>query len=412
MKKLVFLSLVLFGLSACNEISDEKNEYAEPIIISLTENEQKLTEAGQILGFELLSEVMKLDDTGENPVVSPLSLNMALAMVWNGADGETRDSIQKVMGMSDISQDEVNAYFKKLKETLLKTDPTTKLSIANSIWARQGFPFKESFYDLNRQWYDAKVSELDFASPNAPDIINQWCSDNTNGLIKEMIDYIPADAVMYLMNALYFKGSWSDGCGFPASSTKTEKFQTDGGNLIDVQMMSQNSDLLYYSDENLSLACLPYGNGAFRMVFILPAGTVESLLETLKQPDYLSRCLFSACTYDLNLFVPKFKISFDAILNDPLANLGMGIAFSPYADFSGISDSPLCISKVKQNTYIDVNEQGTEAAAVTMIEMKELAANLPKQATLRLDRPFLFMIQETSSNTVLFLGKIGAPEYK
>jgi len=376
--------------------------------------EIKLTEEGQAFGMEIFSLINAEEKEAENIVISPLSLNIALAMAWNGAKDETKQAIQKAMGMSDYPEENVNDYFKKLKETLLKTDPTTKLSLANSIWTRKDFPVKESFYDINRKWYDAKVSELDFNDPAAKDIINQWCSDNTNGLIKEMIESIPDDVIMYLMNALYFKGEWSKGHAFPKSGTTNENFfmQGDYGKPIDIKMMSQKTEQPYYSDEYLASTSLPYGNGAYKMAFILPNinQSFDEMLNKLKQPDYLKTCLQGGIKREINLYIPKFKTACEFKLNEPLEQMGMRIAFSKMADFSEMTTEPVLITEVKQKTFIEVDEEGTEAAAVTSIAIGVTSAGPPQPVTFRADRPFLFLIQENTSGVILFMGKIGKPE--
>jgi serpin B len=409
---LISLSCALFY--ACESNDNDENTFQEPIKIELSDAEVKMANEGNAFAAELFSVIHKNETKEDNIVISPLSLNMALAMVWNGANGETKQAIQKAMGMSDYSQSEVNAYFKKLREALVKTDPTVKLAIANSIWSKKGFPVKQDFYNVNKDWYSAEVKELDFSSPSAADIINQWCSDNTNGLIKKMIESIPEDVVMYLINALYFKGEWSDKYGFVASSTKNEPFYKENGQSTTVKMMQQSNQLGYYSDKYLASTALSYGNGAFSMVFILPNQNVsfDKMLEQLKQPDYWNRCLNPSGSYEVNLYVPKFKIEYEKKLNETLAQLGMGIAFSSRADFLGISDIPLKISQVKQKACIEVNEKGSEAAAVTVVEMGLTSAgpSTPQKVTFRADRPFLFAIKENSTGTVLFMGKIGEPK--
>ncbi|GHT69873.1 serpin [Bacteroidia bacterium] len=410
-KRFFLIPFAIIAIFACNDDANDDNPvFDTPIELKLSTTEMKLTGEGQIFGMEFFSAVTAEERDKENIVVSPLSLNMALAMVWNGANGETKQAIQKAMGMSAYSQEEVNAYFKKLKDILPKTDPTTKLSLANSVWTRQGFSVKESFYDINRKWYDAKVSELDFNSSTAKDVINQWCSDNTNGLIKEMITMIPRDVVMYLMNALYFKGEWSKNYGFPKSDTHEAGFLQENGETVKVKMMSQKSEHPYYSDEYLALTSLPYGNGAYKMVFILPNGSFDNMIKRLKQPEYLSNCLRGGSKQEVNLFVPKFKIEYEGKLNEPLTRMGMGIAFTDFADFSGISDVSLLISEVKQKTYIEVNEEGTEAAAVTSIGVDVTSVGPHQPVTFLANRPFLFLIQESSSGVILFMGKIGKPE--
>jgi len=412
---LCFLACFIF-LSACNNDNDQGNDYPDPIKIELSSNEMQMSDESQNFAtnlFSVIHELKKNESNSENIAISPLSLNMALAMAWNGANGETKKAIQEAMGMGNYSQSEVNAYFKKIRETFVKTDPLIKLAIANSIWSRQGFPVKQSFYDINRNFYQAEVKEVDFTSPATVDLINKWCSDNTNGLIKDMIKAIPDDVAMYLINALYFKGEWSDGYGFDKSSTKNTGFMKEDGSSIQVKMMSQNNTLQYYSDEYLSTTSLPFGNNAFSMVFFLPNynGSFTGMLNQLKQPGYLAKCLQSESKKEVDLYIPKFKIEYEIKLNETLKQLGMGIAFSYYADFLGISDIPLYISNVIQKTSVSIDEEGGEAAAVTVVEMAFTSITpTPQKVIFRADRPFLFAIRENSTGVVLFMGKIGRPE--
>jgi serpin B len=415
MKKLVvvFLASASALLFSCESAVNEENNLSEPIKIVLTETELHMSQEGNAFAANLFATVKEHGKEQENMLISPLSLNMALAMVWNGAGGETKQSIQKAMGMGNYPPSEVNGYFKKLREALLKTDPMVKLAIANSIWSRKGFPVKPDFYNINREWYNAEVRELDFSAANAPDIINQWCSDNTNGLIDKMIDEIPNDLMMYLINALYFKGEWANGHGFVAEKTANELFYKEDGSPIEVKMMQQNSELGYFSDELLSATALPYGNKAFSMVFILPNQGVsfDAVLNQLKQVDYWNKCMYPSGNYDVNLYIPSFKFEYETSLNETLRQLGMEIAFSSLADFSGISDVALAISTVKQKAVIEVNEEGSEAAAVTVVEMVYTTIQTePQPITFKANRPFLFAIKENSTGTVLFMGKIGNPE--
>jgi serpin B len=345
----------------------------------------------------------------ENIVLSPLSLNMALAMVWNGANGDTRQGIQQAMGMQDYSQAEVNNYFLNLRNDLTTVDPDVKLALANSIWYDTGFPVKTDFITVNKDYYDAEVNEIDFRAPDAPDQINQWCSDNTSGLIKEMIKVIPADAVMYLINALYFKGLWADSCAFDPEYTYQSYFKKETGEIVSVDMMNQKrNDIDYYSDGHLEMVTLPYGNGAYSMIFALPKGSFSEMLLQLKQSGYWSNCLSSLIPQEVQLLIPKFKVEYEPKpnLNKILIKLGMEKAFSPpFADFSGISDIRLFISQVRQKTYIEVDEEGTVAAAVTVVEMN--TTSIPSNPVFLADRPFLFVIQDNTTGTVLFMGKIG-----
>ena len=347
----------------------------------------------------------------ENIVLSPLSLNMALAMVWNGANGETRQGIQQAMGMQNYSQAEVNSYFLNLRNDLITADPNVKLTLANSIWYDNGFPVKNDFIAANKDYYDAEVNEIDFRAPEAPDQINQWCSDNTNGLIKEMITEIPSDVMMYLINALYFKGLWTDSCGFDSEYTHPTYFYKENGEKILIDMMSQSrKDIEYYSDNRLEMVSLPYGNGAYSMIFALPKGNFGDMPVQLKENGYWQKCLSNLKPQIAFLSIPKFKVEYEPEpdLNKILIKLGMEKAFTAFADFSGISDAGLFISQVRQKTYIEVDEKGTEAAAITMIGMPN--GEGPTYPSFYANRPFLFVIQENTTGTALFMGKIGSPK--
>jgi len=359
--------------------------------------------------FATAYEELKSD---ENIVLSPLSLNMALAMVWNGANGDTRQGIQQAMGMQNYSQAEVNNYFLNLRKELTTVDPDVKLALANSIWYDNGFPVKTDFITVNKNYYDAEVNEIDFRAPDAPDQINQWCSDNTNGLIKKMINAIPDDVVMYLINALYFKGLWADGCAFAPEYTHQSYFYKENGKNISVDMMSQKrEDIDYYSDDRLEMVSLPYGNGAYSMVFALPKGSFAEMLLQLKENGYWSSCLSNLKPQEVQLSIPKFKVEYEPEpnLNEILKKLGMEKAFIPFsADFSGISNVELFISQVRQKTFIEVDEKGTEAAAVTIVE--GTFTSVPSYPVFFANRPFLFVIQENTTGTALFMGKIGNPK--
>jgi len=357
--------------------------------------------------FATAHEELKAD---ENIVLSPLSLNMALAMVWNGANGDTRQGIQQAMGMQNYAQEDVNNYFLDLREKLTMADPDVKLALANSIWYDNGFPVKTDFITVNKDYYNAEVKEIDFRAPDAPDQINEWCSDNTNGLIREMIDVIPSDAVMYLINALYFKGMWADSSGFDPERTFQTNFHKENGQNVLVDMMTQGrEDINYYSDDHLQMVTLPYGNGAYSMVFALPKDDFGAMLLQLKQSGYWQNCLSNLKPQYVDLFIPKFKVEYEPKpdLNNILKKLGMGKAFTDSADFSGISDIRLFISQVMQKTYIEVDEKGTEAAAVTVIGM--VTCSVPSHPVFFANRPFLFVIQENTTGTTLFMGKIGNP---
>jgi serpin B len=413
MKKLTFLiiiSMVMF--SACDKSTPNDNETPSTPPLKIAADPTLVAE-GNAFAFKLFATANSQNPNDENMVLSPLSLNMALAMVWNGANGETRDAIRIAMGMGDYADESVNDFFKTIRIGFASTDPNTKLSLANSIWYRPEFPVKQPFIDLNLQYYNALVRQLDFSLPTAAGTINQWCSDNTNGLIDNIIDDpISGDMAMFLINALYFKGMWKDSLAFNPEHTRNLSFYKSETEMTNVQTMFQHATVNTYQDENLQLITLPYGNGAFAMTVILPAynTTFDDLLSTLQQDGYWHNCLTNRCLSGLDIYVPKFKVRYDTEekLMPILTALGMGVAFDEYqADFSRLSDIPTFIGLVKQKTYIDVNEEGTEAAAVTIIGNME--TSMPPSFVA--NRPFLFVIHETSTDVVLFMGKINNPQY-
>ncbi|MDR2293235.1 MAG: serpin family protein [Prevotellaceae bacterium] len=415
MKKLIHNILIISAcllISACeSNMTDETFIKSKPLKIELTSNEVQMVADNNNFATDFFAALYE-NKKEENMVVSPFSLSVVLTMVWNGAENETKQEIQKTLGLGNYPAEEVNAYFKKMNDALLKTDPNTKLAIANSIWTHKGFPVKQLFYDVNKTWYNAEVREVDFSSSDAVTAINKWCADNTNNFIKKIIDKISPDEIMYLLNALYFNGIWSN--KFDANKTQKQAFYKEDGTSAMVDMMFQNHTLGYYADEYLSLATLDYGNGAFSMIFILPNqdASFDAMVNQLTYSGYFENSIQTAlqCRFDVDLFVPKFKIEYKETFNDILQLMGMELAFSNSADFSGISDISLKISNVLQKAYIDVNEKGTEAATVTVVSIGVTAPEpQPQKITFRADRPFMFAIREHSTGAILFMGKVGNP---
>ncbi|MDR3047866.1 MAG: serpin family protein [Bacteroidales bacterium] len=404
LKILLFCTL----FAACDKNENETTVKTPPINIELNATEIQLNNVTKNFALDFFATSYSENTDKENIVLSPFSLSMALAMLLNGADTETEQAIRTTMAFDSYSFSQVNEYFKKIWEALYKTDKSTTLAIANSIWTDKGFPVKQSFYDVNKNWYNAEAKELDFNSPSAVGTINKWCSDNTNGLIKKIINELSGK--MYLLNALYFKGIWAEGYLFETNETKPLPFYKADGTSVSVNMMHQKKGMKYYSDDHLSLASLPYGNGAFSMLFILPNNGVmlDEVVVQLKTPGYFETIINNSHSGSVELFVPRFKIEYETSLKSTLESLGMGIAFdSNLADFSKLTDVPFFVTMVKQKAYIEVNEKGTEAAAVTVVGLE---TSIGGYNQFKADHPFLFMIQENSTGTVLFMGKVGNPQ--
>jgi serpin B len=300
-------------------------------------------------------------------------------------------------------------------DQLVRLDPKVILNIANSIWYKLNFPVQNEFINLNSQYYYAEVNELDFSLPEAKDIINGWVDEKTEGLIPEIIDNISPDVVMYLINAIYFKGVWK--YEFDPEKTSERDFYLEDGRNMKVDMMEMEEEVLYTSNDIFQAVSLPYGDGQFNMFIMLPAAqkTTADIVAELNNDNWDS-WIGSLQTEQVVVKLPKFKFDFFRLLNDDLTDMGMGIAFDPdNADFSGINpERDLYISRVLHKTFIDVNEEGTEAAAVTAVEISETSYN-PNEPVIRYfvaDHPFLFAIRENSSGTILFMGRVGQPKYE
>ncbi|MDE6347401.1 MAG: serpin family protein [Bacteroides sp.] len=375
--------------------------------INLTRSEQEMTDLGTDFAFRFFNQVCKTEVEKPNLFISPLSASLCLSMVANGASGNTLAEMTEVLGFSDYSLEEMNSYHKKLVEALLNLDNTTQLGVANSIWIRQGFKVYDDFVNVNRTMYDAQVQELDFSSPRATDIINGWCAEKTHHCIKEVLQEIPEEARLYLLNALYFKGVWKK--QFDKSKTRDGQFTNADGSRSTVQMMNMEKEHFNYAtNECFSMAEFPYGNEAFSMVVLLPAEgkALDDCLPQLTDEHWREwNDALSGAT--LNVMLPRFELKYDKDLRADMKAMGMKDAFDGIlADFSKMSAGDLFIGLLKQCTYVKVDESGTEAAAVTVAGMVDSAGPDSRIVPFHVNRPFVFLIKEKSTGTILFMGKV------
>ena len=412
-KSLIYLTTIVLFLCAtsCEKKSSEINlkKLPDPIKIELRSiSEKAILQSDQTFAFDFFSTVYdeEAKDEDNNFMVSPLSLSMALAMTWNGSAGETKTAMQTTLKMGDYSEDQVNGYYKMLKEALLKTDPSTKLSIANSIWTNQFIPIKPSFIKTNQDFYDATIEGVDFGNSATVGRINKWASDNTNGLIEKVLDKTKPEDLMYLLNAIYFKGIWTS--EFDPKNTSKQSFINENGESKMVDMMHQRDVFKYTEDDLMQVVQLPYGNETFSMLVLLPTNgkNLKDVTTTLTNQDYWKTMKSRMMSREVVLSLPKFKTQYSKKLNDVLTKMGMGIAFTDLADFSGMSDFPAKISFVKQDTYISTDEAGTEAAAVTTIGVELTSAGPVDRVVFNANHPFLYIIQENSKGAILFMGAV------
>jgi len=410
MKKLLLFMILPLWMISC-----EKNKalvITDPVSITLSAPETEIVSNGNNFSLRVLKSVIEEDGTNRNIMISPYSLSVALSMTANGAAGATLDSMMTTLGFGERSLSELNSFYKKVTSAILSTDPSTTIAIANSIWFKNTLSVKNTFEQANSYWYDATVKGLDFSAPDAPVVINNWSSDKTNGLIKKVIGQINPNDIMYLLNAVYFKSIWGENFDFKIYNTTTEPFYKEGGQTVNVRMMNNDRKYLYFSDKNLTAISIPYGNGSFEYVALLPAqnNTVSNLADQISDEEYFNNILARRNSAEIMLSMPKFKYSFDVDLKSTLSKMGMGIAMdSERADFSNLFNENLdsYISMIKQYNYIELNEAGTEAASVTVVGVG--VTSLPVKVSVKFNRPFLYFIREKSTGIVLFAGRIANP---
>lgn len=398
MKKKVCLFLSIIFAAASMSGCGESQEHYDAGKISTA-----FVDSNNEFAFDIFRELNSGEADG-NIFISPLSISTALSMVYEGAGGTTRSDMAKVLNYEGIETAELNDSYKNLLLHLNSLDSKVKLSIKNSIWIRQGEAVKADFINTNEDVFDAYVSETDFSKSDAADRINRWISEATEGKIEKMVSS-PIDpmVVMYLINAIYFKGEWTT--RFEEKNTFEAKFNSAAGIEEDIMMMSMQSDMEYASKEGYRAIKLPYGSKETAMYCILPEGgdTADEFILNFDSGkwDEIKRSI--AMTEGVNIQIPRFKIDYGIKeLNGSLTAMGMGICFTEDADLTGIRDNIL-ISSVLHKAVIDVSEKGTEAAAVTVVEIKETAYNEPPEFIA--DRPFIFIIEDTETGSILFMGK-------
>ncbi|MFH1000883.1 MAG: serpin family protein, partial [Bacteroidota bacterium] len=405
MKTQIFLPLLsLFVLFSCQKEKVNK----EPIPIEISEKSKEILSANNQFGFDLLKKAFN-ESSSKNLMISPLSVSQALSMTYNGAANETKTAFENLLHFNGQTTSAVNQASLDLTNALLNVDPKINIKIANSIWYKKGFSVENDFILTNQKYYSAKVQELDFSNPQSKDIINAWVNEKTNKLIPKIIDQILPEDVMFLINAIYFKGSWK--AEFDKKQTGQKPFYLSNGSVKNVETMQLKSYFSVYYAENYSVIDLPYGQGNFSMLIVLPTdeSSLSDLIKNMDAQTWSSIVDNLQIPMSKELKMPKFKFEYENELNNELTDLGLGVAFSDFADFTGINkNGGLYVSRVKHKSFIEVNEEGTEAAAVTSVTVGVTSAG-PDSNIFAIDHPFLFAIKEKFTNAILFLGTVTDP---
>ena len=400
MKKLLLLTLVVMtavGLSAQNE----------PKQIKLSKEEQEMVNGSNLFAWKLFGQAQKNYDL----IVSPLSVTYALGLLNNGAAGETQEQINNALGFGNTGADGINKFCNKLLTEAPGLDERTKVMISNTIFVNQamGYELKEPFTEKAKAYYQAEPDCRNFGDGKTLDVINQWASDHTAGMIPQILseDEFDPSFVSYLLNAIYFKGTWT--LKFDEKETQEEPFETGSKQPPRVQMMHMEKELPYQEDDDFQALRLPYGDGAYAMTILLPREGKDGLGQLRKLTDdqwnnrYQYPYYFKEAVVDVKL--PRFETDTNLDLKELMSNLGMTKAFTPAAEFPDFCNTDIYIGLMKQVAKIKVNEEGTEAAAVTIIGEKATGIQEPKHVKFHANRPFVYVISEQSTGVIFFVGQ-------
>ena len=403
-KKYVILTILTVGflVQSCTETDQVKTPFKTVL------KGKEFVAANNKFAFDIYKNIAE-NETKENYMISPVSLSLALGMAYNGAANNTKSAFENTLNYASFLPEEINTINQEIITNLSDNSVGSLFEIANSIWIKNSFPVKDDFININKKYYNAEVAKLDFADANSVNIINNWVADKTYQKIPKIINSISNNDVLFLINAIYFKSDWK--YTFKEEDTKELPFYGEN-TTKNVETMYLNADLDFYENEDLLAIKLPYKNDKYAMTILLPkegknTQDISNLLNTTNWENWNTN--FSKKTIQLEM--PKFTFSYEKTLNKPLKDLGLENAFTTSADFSNISNLPIAISYVLQKTFIEVNEKGTEAAAVTSVGFVNLSLS-PNQNKVALNKPFLFAITEKETNSICFMGKIGMPNDK
>ena len=400
-------------ISGCNRDDDTINKPRDIGDINI-----EVIDANTRFGFNLFNEIRKTENN-KNIFISPFSVSVALVMTLNGASGETEQSMTDALQLQGIDPETINTGYATLQQVLQTSDPKVTLTIANSLWAHNAnddFTFYPDFLQVNKEFFNAEITELNLHDPNTPAHINQWVDSNTNGKIRKMIDKIDKETGLLLLNAIYFKGEWKT--EFEPSMTQNDPFYLETGEEKSVPMMRRVDNYAYYEGENFQVVSLPYGSGYMSMYIFLPSSesNLNTLLDDLNAESW-ENAVSQVSEQEVYVQIPKFELEYSIDLSDALKELGMEIAFDERnADFSRMAYSPTgkplrrWIQKVNQKTFVKVNEEGTEAAAVTAVEVGMVAESVSIPPEFIADRPFFYAIYDNDLKTVLFMGTVVDPQ--
>jgi len=400
----IILMILVLSIAGC---SNRVEPVPIPADIVMTPKSLQLVKSDNTFTFNLFHQISPT--SGKNFLVSPLSISLALSMTLNGADGSTKVNMINALGLTDLSVNEINQVYYDLLTALKKADANVVLNVANSIWIKKGFSVLDTFVITNQKYYDATVSTLDF-NQAALNTINGWVNQKTNSKIPKILDEISANEIMFLINAIYFNGKWQ--IQFEKSQTQNGSFTLGTGTAVTVPLMKVKEKFGYSEQPGYEALKLPYGRGKFGMVILLPdiGKTPDQIIAQVTSSDWAALNASFNANNKVDVWLPRFKFTWESDLKEILTALGMGVAFSQIdANFSKINNtSKLFITKVTHKSFIEVDEEGTTAAAATSVGIGVTAIG-PGGPEFHAIRPFLFFITEEDTGAILFAGKVENP---
>lgn len=427
-KNFIFAVLMVLGSASMISCSSDENfesmdnnekkvvnMLSEPRYIQLTYEQKSIVRDNNDFTLRFLKSANQAGPSGKSFIYSPLSITYVLCMVNDAATGQTEQELEETLGFHKGGIQAVNEFCKNLIDNLPKVDEQVTLNIANAIFLNKKYHLKNQFQKDMQEYYDAKAEALDFSSPKTLDHINGWCNDKTKGMIPTILDEVNPDMASYLLNAIYFKADWSS--KFDPKNTKNETFTTEKGT-AQQPMMHQTALIAYTHDDMFSAVRIPYGNGMWNMTVLLPEegkSTDDVIGEMAEKGSFLTTYLnVPMVPYEVDLKLPKFDTTSDTDqlegkLIGLLQQMGIKLAFDPYnAQIPNMcEEGNAYVNMMRQKATIKVNEEGSEAAAVTVAGMAVNSVG-PKEypkATFHANRPFVYVITETSSDIILFVGK-------
>lgn len=404
-KTLILVCLFVFLVSCAN---DEE----EAVDISSVEDEQieEMSAANNALGFSTLTTLHEDKENEDNIFVSPTSLYSALLLAYNGADGETKEDFAELLDITEWTDEEVNEAMYVLSDRLLKETEEIEVTSANSLWLSDTYTFQADYKEAMKTYFDARIEAIDKTDDASTDKINNWVQEETDDKIEAIIEPpLQSNFVALLVNVLYFNGNWQ--FEFPEERTNDDTFYGIDKE-IEIPFMQLEEELAYMKNDDVEAVQLPYGEGEMMMEVYVPdedENMTDFIASTLPEQWEDWHGEFEKRTGTIHM--PKFELEYDIVLNDALKTLGLEHAFSDQADFSSLVEESdaLRISEVKQKTFLDVNETGTEAAAATSVEIEETSLVIDEAFDMHIDRPFVFTITDSETDAILFLGKIEDP---